>query len=84
MKLASTIGFLFGTHSVANGFATINPCSGFTRQRYLPGRRTQSTELVQQAHPRLLTEAVVAKVVRWLFIIVGTLLGAVILVSLIR
>jgi hypothetical protein len=33
--LASTIGFLFGTHKIANGFVTIDPCSGFTRKRYL-------------------------------------------------
>jgi hypothetical protein len=72
MKLASTIGFLFGTHNIANGFVTIDPCSAFTRKRYLSSRRTQSTELVQQAHPELHIEAVMGKVVRWLFVIVGT------------
>ena len=41
-------------------------------------------ELVQQAHPKLHIEAVVGKVVRWLFVIVGALLGVVIVVSLIR
>jgi H+-transporting ATPase len=44
----------------------------------------RTTELVQQARPKLHIEAVVAKVVRWLFIIVGTLLGVVIVLSLIR
>jgi plasma-membrane proton-efflux P-type ATPase len=44
----------------------------------------RTTELVQQAHPKLHIEAVVAKVVRWLFVIVGTLLAAVIVLSLIR
>jgi hypothetical protein len=84
MKLASTIGFLFGTYNIANGFVTIDPCDGFTRKRYLSSRRTQSTELVQQAHPKRHIEAVVRKVVRWLFVIVGALLGVVIVVSPIR
>ena len=84
MKLASIIGFLFGTHNIANGFVTIDPCSGFRRKRYLSSRRTQSMELVQQAHPKLHIEAVVGKVVRWLFVMVGALLGVVIVVSLIR
>jgi len=44
----------------------------------------RTTELVQQARPRLHIEAVVSKVVRWLFVIVGTLLGMVIAISLIR
>ena len=44
----------------------------------------RTTELVQQARPKLHIEAVVAKVVRWLFVIVGTLLGVVIVLSLIR
>ncbi|PKO83169.1 MAG: plasma-membrane proton-efflux P-type ATPase [Betaproteobacteria bacterium HGW-Betaproteobacteria-11] len=44
----------------------------------------RTTELVQQARPRLHIEAVVAKVVRWLFVIVGTLLGVVFVMSLIR
>jgi H+-transporting ATPase len=39
---------------------------------------------VQEAHPKLHIEAVVAKVVRWLFVIVGALLGVVIVLSLIR
>ncbi len=42
------------------------------------------TELVQQARPKLHIEEVVARVVRWLFIIVGSLLGVVIVLSLIR
>lgn len=44
----------------------------------------RTTELVQQARPKLHIEAVVAKVVRWLFVIVGTLVGLVVLLSLIR
>ncbi len=53
----------------------------------LTGARTyfgRTTELVQQARPRLHIEAVVAKVVRWLFLIVSALLGAVALLSLVR
>jgi plasma-membrane proton-efflux P-type ATPase len=44
----------------------------------------RTTELVQKARPKLHIEAVVAKVVRWLFVIVGALLGLVIVLSLIR
>jgi magnesium-transporting ATPase (P-type) len=44
----------------------------------------RTTELVQQARPKLHIEAVVAKVVRWLFVIVGTLLAVVLVLSLIR
>ncbi len=44
----------------------------------------RTTELVQKARPVLHIEAVVAKVVRWLFIIVGTLIVVVIALSLIR
>jgi H+-transporting ATPase len=44
----------------------------------------RTTELVQQARPKLQIEAVVAKVVRWLFVIVGALLGMVMVLSLIR
>jgi len=43
-----------------------------------------TTELVQEARPKLHIEAVVAKVVRWLFVIVGALLGLVVVLSLIR
>ena len=53
----------------------------------LTGAKTyfgRTTELVQQARPKLHIEAVVAKVVRWLFVIVGLLLGVVIVLSLIR
>jgi H+-transporting ATPase len=53
----------------------------------LTGAKTyfgRTTELVQEARPRLHIEAVVAKVVRWLFVIVGMLLGIVIILSLIR
>jgi plasma-membrane proton-efflux P-type ATPase len=53
----------------------------------LTGARTlfgRTTELVQLARPRLHIEAVVGKVVRWLFLIVGALLGVVLVVSLIR
>jgi plasma-membrane proton-efflux P-type ATPase len=44
----------------------------------------RTTQLVQQARPKLHIEAVVAKVVRWLFVIVGALLGVVGILSLIR
>jgi len=44
----------------------------------------RTTELVQEARPKLHIEAVVAKVVRWLFVIVGAVLGLVIVLSLIR
>jgi len=44
----------------------------------------RTTELVQEARPKLHIEAVVAKVVRWLFVIVGALLGVVVVLSLIR
>ncbi len=53
----------------------------------LTGARTlfgRTTELVQLAHPRLHIEAVVGSVVRWLFLVVGALLGVVLAVSLIR
>ena len=44
----------------------------------------RTTELVQQARPKLHIEAVVAKVVRSLFVIVSALLGLVIVISLFR
>src|SRR5579863_6838135 len=44
----------------------------------------RTTELVQEARPKLHIEAVVAKIVRWLFVIVGALLGVVIVLSVIR
>jgi hypothetical protein len=44
---------IFAAHDIANSFATIDSCSGFARNRYLSSRRTQSAELVQQAHPKL-------------------------------
>jgi len=44
----------------------------------------RTTELVQVARPKLHIEAVVARVVRALFVIVGTLLGVVVALSLIR
>lgn len=53
----------------------------------LTGKQTyfgRMTELVQEAHPKLHIEAVVAKVVRWLFIIVGAMLGVITVLSLIR
>ena len=53
----------------------------------LTGARTyfgRTTQLVQEARPKLHIEAVVAGVVRWLFVIVGTLLGVVIVLSLVR
>jgi plasma-membrane proton-efflux P-type ATPase len=54
---------------------------------FLTGAKTyfgRTTQLVQEAHPKLHIEAVVAKVVSWLFVIVGALLGVVIVLSLIR
>ena len=53
----------------------------------LTGARTlfgRTTVLVQQARPKLHIEAIVSRVVRWLFVIVGTMLGVVVLVSLMR
>ena len=50
----------------------------------LTGAKTyfgHTTELVQQAKPKLHIEAVVAKMVQWLFIIVSVLILAVIVVS---
>jgi plasma-membrane proton-efflux P-type ATPase len=44
----------------------------------------RTTQLVQEARPKLHIEAVVAKVVRWLFVIVGALLCMVVVLSLIR
>jgi plasma-membrane proton-efflux P-type ATPase len=44
----------------------------------------RTTQLVQEARPKLHIEAVVAKVVRWLFVIVGALIGMVVLLSLSR
>src|SRR5579872_4027542 len=53
----------------------------------LTGAKTyfgRTTELVQEARPKLHIEAVVAKIVRWLFVIVGVLLSAVVVLSMIR
>ena len=53
----------------------------------LTGAKTyfgRTTQLVQNARPKLHIEAVVAKVVRWLFVIVGALIAVVIVMSLIR
>ena len=53
----------------------------------LTGAKTyfgRTTEFVQQARPKLHIEAVVARVVRWLFVIVGALLGVVMVLSLVR
>ncbi|MGB9118055.1 plasma-membrane proton-efflux P-type ATPase [Bradyrhizobium sp.] len=53
----------------------------------LTGTKTyfgRTTELVQEARPKLHIEEVVAKIVRWLFVIVGALLGFVVVLSLIR
>jgi H+-transporting ATPase len=44
----------------------------------------RTTELVEQARPKLHIEEEIAKVVRWLLIIVGALLGVVIVLSLLR
>ena len=53
----------------------------------LTGAKTyfgRTTELVQLAQPKLHIDAVVAKIVRWLFLVVGTLLSAVVIISLVR
>jgi plasma-membrane proton-efflux P-type ATPase len=53
----------------------------------LTGAKTyfgRTTQLVLEARPKLHIEAVVAKVVRWLFVIVGALVCVVIVLSLIR
>ena len=53
----------------------------------LTGAKTyfgRTTELVQKARPKLHIEAVVAKVVRWLFVIVGALLPSSSCLSLMR
>ena len=53
----------------------------------LTGSKTyfgRTTELVQEARPKLHIEAVVAKIVRWLFVIVGVLLGVVVVLSVIQ
>jgi len=44
----------------------------------------RTTKLVQDARPKLHIEAVVTKIVRWLFAIVSALLGCVVVLSLIR
>jgi H+-transporting ATPase len=53
----------------------------------LTGAKTyfgRTTELVQEARPKLHIEEVVAKIVRWLFVIVGVLLAVVVVLSVIR
>jgi magnesium-transporting ATPase (P-type) len=53
----------------------------------LTGAKTyfgRTTELVREAKPKLHIEAVVAKVVRWLLLIVGLMLTLVVVLSLIR
>ena len=53
----------------------------------LTGAKTyfgRTTELVQQARPKLHIDAVMAKVVRWLFLVVGALVGMVVVMSFIR
>ena len=53
----------------------------------LTGAKTyfgRTTELVQQARPKLHIEGVVANVVRWLFAIVGALLTVVLVLSVVR
>jgi len=53
----------------------------------LTGAKTyfgRTTQLVQSARPKLHIEAVISKLVRWLFLIVGALVTLVIVVSLIR
>jgi plasma-membrane proton-efflux P-type ATPase len=53
----------------------------------LTGAKTyfgRTTELVQEARPKLHIDAVVAKIVRWLFLVVGVLLAAVVVMSVVR
>src|SRR5579872_4617221 len=53
----------------------------------LTGAKTyfgRTTELVQEARPKLHIEDVVAKIVRWLFVIVAALLGVMLVLSVIR
>jgi len=53
----------------------------------LTGAKTffgRTTELVQQARPRLHIEDIVGKVVRWLFIVIGLLLGMIIVLLIVR
>ncbi|OIQ98000.1 putative cation-transporting ATPase F [mine drainage metagenome] len=53
----------------------------------LTGSKTffgRTTELVQQARPKLHIESIVSKVVRWLFVVVGVLLAVVLIFSLVR
>src|ERR1035437_5398581 len=53
----------------------------------LTGAKTyfgRTTELVQAARPKLHIDAVVAKIVRWLFLVVGVLLAVVVVMSLMR
>lgn len=42
------------------------------------------TDLVQKARPEFHIDAVMSKVVRWLFVVVGALLGVVLILSLVR
>jgi len=44
----------------------------------------RTTQLVQQAQPKLHIDAVVARIVRWLFLVVGALLVVVVVMSLTR
>ena len=53
----------------------------------LTGAKTyfgRTTQLVQIARPKLHIEAVISKVVRWLFVVVGALLTVVVVLSVIR
>ena len=53
----------------------------------LTGTKTyfgRTTDLVQKAHPKLHIDAVMSKVVRWLFVVVGALLAMVVVMSFIR
>jgi plasma-membrane proton-efflux P-type ATPase len=53
----------------------------------LTGEKTyfgRTTQLVQEARPKLHIETVVSRMVRWLFVIVGTLVAVVVVLSVIR
>jgi plasma-membrane proton-efflux P-type ATPase len=51
------------------------------------GTRTyfgRTTHLIESAHPKLHVEEVTARLVKWLFVIVGTLVGVALVMSLVR
>lgn len=69
---------LYSGAAVREGEATAEVSATGTRTYY--GR---ATELVQSARPKLHVEEVIGHVVRWLFLIVGTLVAVTLVVSLV-